>query len=82
MHEELLVRTRSSSCKHCTRSSSAVLSTADELVAPFCSRLVEIAPSLAVWTEYTCSREQERCGKRAWWGRGGEIVARAKQGHV
>eukprot|EP00965_Chrysotila_dentata_P032382 1079113-Pleurochrysis_carterae.AAC.1 len=33
MHKELLVR------KYCTRRSSAVLSTADELVAPLCSRL-------------------------------------------
>eukprot|EP00965_Chrysotila_dentata_P025601 850744-Pleurochrysis_carterae.AAC.1 len=44
MHEELLMRTTSCSCKYCTTSLSAVLSTADELIAPLCSRLVKIAP--------------------------------------
>eukprot|EP00965_Chrysotila_dentata_P029507 980561-Pleurochrysis_carterae.AAC.1 len=44
--------------------------------------LHEIASSRAVRTEYTCSRERERCVERAWPARGGEMAARGEQWHV
>eukprot|EP00965_Chrysotila_dentata_P066594 2205578-Pleurochrysis_carterae.AAC.1 len=75
MHEELLVRTRSSSCKYCIRSSSAVLFTADELVVPLCSRLGKIAPSRAVRTDrilvFTRARAVRQASVAGVWRRDG-----------